>query len=210
MHTTYPGLQWSVENYKWDVTNTAPVKLTVIGKNGQILLINTLTSYFACYWAYGLYQLYQTEVASIFDLNPKMEVIEPSSRTQKELLPDTPSEDNTDLEMIKKMTKDGWAHIGNSSGDTWKKLLDAIGLCDVDPVLFKQLVTSAAFPGHKKSTYCTETTGYYCPNKIFPKNELPGVGGVVRWGKLPDYTVLKEHDNKWVIYDIYRLIIYVK
>jgi hypothetical protein len=64
-YEVFAAVEWSMENYKWDVTSTAPVKLIVIGTNGKVLQLTSLSSYFACEWAYNLVTYFKPEVKPI-------------------------------------------------------------------------------------------------------------------------------------------------
>ncbi len=64
-YEVFAAAEWSDENYKWDVTSTAPVKLIVIGTNGKVLELTALTSYFACAWAFNLVTYFLPQVKPI-------------------------------------------------------------------------------------------------------------------------------------------------
>jgi hypothetical protein len=177
-HKVLAGLEWSTENYKWDVTNTAIVNLTIIGKNGDALFLTALTAYFACYWGAGQHSLIKSEVMSVTEISPAMEG---DLTIDKKLFPETPQEDNDEDAILKDILKEGYEYMKTVD---WKKNLDEIGLADVDPALFAKLIQCAAFPDKKRARYSTETTGYYSTRgkSVDRKLSLPGVGGTVLWG----------------------------
>lgn len=214
-YEVFAGVEWSEENCKWDVTSTAPVKLFVIGTNGKVLQLTSLSSYFACYGAYNYVTYFKPEVKSIEDVfsaqpqsmggycsdddarvaDEEDEFDEKEDRDQNKwfgeqpispiLLPTEVPE--TDKELMARLEEKGWHDIERCPAANFTKLLQQIGLTDVPAAEFKLLYLSAAFPNRHQVRYYTHTRGYYAPR--VPQKvrcELAGCGGLSNWGKLLD------------------------